>query len=80
MQIIAWQRIFKVIGFGNSKCKSFDEGGFKGIKLHPDFQKFNVDDEIAEKFYKLASNKLPILLHMGDDRYEYSIPAKLVNI
>ena len=46
------------------------ENGFHGIKLHPDFQKFNIDDEVAEKFYRAASGKLPILLHMGDDRYE----------
>ena len=56
------------------------ENGFKGIKLHPDFQKFNIDDEKAEKFYKLASEKLPILLHMGDDRYEYSKPFRLVKM
>ena len=52
--------------------------GFKGIKLHPDFQKFNIDDKEAEKFYRAAEGKLPILLHMGDDRYEYSKPERLV--
>ena len=51
-----------------------------GIKLHPDFQKFNIDDEAVEKFYRAASGKLPILLHMGDDRYEYSRPYRLVNM
>ncbi|MBR7111979.1 MAG: amidohydrolase [Clostridia bacterium] len=56
------------------------EQGFRGIKLHPDFQKFNIDDEIAEKFYRAAAGKLPILLHMGDDRYEYSKPKRLVNM
>lgn len=56
------------------------ENGLKGIKLHPDFQKFNIDDECAEKFYKFASNKLPILFHIGDDRYEYSMPSKLVKM
>lgn len=54
--------------------------GFRGIKLHPDFQKFNIDDEIAEKFYRAASDKLPILLHIGDDRYEYSKPARLARM
>ena len=53
--------------------------GMRGIKLHPDFQRFNIDDDIAEKFYRAASDKLPILMHMGDDRYEYSRPQKLVN-
>jgi len=56
------------------------ENGFRGIKLHPDFQKFNIDDEIAEKFYRAAEGKLPILLHMGDDRYEYSKPIRLVRM
>ena len=54
--------------------------GFHGIKLHPDFQKFNIDDEIAEKFYRAASGKLPILLHIGDDRYDYSKPARLARM
>ena len=56
------------------------ENGFKGIKLHPDFQKFNIDDECAEKFYRAASGKLPILFHTGDDRYDYSKPERLVRM
>ena len=56
------------------------ENGFKGIKLHPDFQKFNIDDPNCEKFYRCASGKLPILLHMGDDRFEFSKPYKLVKM
>ena len=56
------------------------ENGFKGIKLHPDFQKFDIDGENAQKFYKYASGKLPILFHVGDDRFEYSKPSKLVKM
>ena len=52
----------------------------RGIKLHPDFQKFNVDDEIAEKFYRAAGSKLPILFHIGDDRYDFSKPHRLVRM
>ncbi len=51
-----------------------------GIKLHPDFQKFNIDDEVAEKFYRAAEGRLPILFHIGDDRYEYSKPHRLVKM
>lgn len=54
--------------------------GMKGIKLHPDFQKFNIDDEAVEKIYRAASDKLPILFHIGDDRYDYSKPHRLVKI
>lgn len=54
--------------------------GFKGVKLHPDFQKFYVDDDNARKIYSRVGDKLPILLHMGDDRFEYSKPSRLVKI
>ena len=56
------------------------ENNMHGIKLHPDFQKFNIDDEVAEKFYRAASGKLPILFHIGDDRYEFSKPHRLVKM
>ena len=56
------------------------ENGMKGVKLHPDFQKFNIDDECAEKFYRAVGDKLPILFHVGDDRYDYSKPRRLVNM
>lgn len=56
------------------------ENGFRGIKLHPDFQRFNIDDECAEKFYRAASGRLPILFHVGDDRYDFSNPKKLVKM
>lgn len=56
------------------------ENGFRGIKLHPDFQKFNIDDETAEKFYRAAAGRLPILFHVGDDRYDFSSPERLVRM
>ncbi len=56
------------------------QNGFKGIKLHPDFQKFYIDDDSVQKFYKHASGKLPILLHMGDDRFSYSAPERLATV
>ncbi|MBO4327435.1 MAG: amidohydrolase [Clostridia bacterium] len=53
------------------------ELGLRGIKLHPDFQKFNIDDESAFPIYEAAEGRLPILFHTGDDRYEFSDPARL---
>ena len=49
--------------------------GMKGVKLHPDFQKFNIDD--AENLYRVTAGKIPVLLHMGDTRYDYSSPLRL---
>lgn len=54
--------------------------GFKGIKLHPDFQKFNIDCDEAKKIYRNAEGVLPILFHTGDLRYDYSRPARLANV
>ena len=51
--------------------------GLKGVKLHPDFQRFNLDDERAQGIYKACSGKLPILFHIGDYRQDYSNPKRL---
>lgn len=54
--------------------------GFKGIKLHPDFQEFYIDDEKAMEIYKRVEGKLMILFHTGDARYDYSRPIRLVRV
>lgn len=59
------------------------QNGFKGIKLHPDFQRFDIDGETAEKIYRAVNSfetKLPILFHTGDDRYDFSRPFRLANV
>ncbi|MBE5039376.1 amidohydrolase family protein [Ructibacterium gallinarum] len=54
--------------------------GLKGIKLHPDFQQFRIDDPKAFPIYEAAGDRFPILIHMGDYRYSYSKPAQLAKI
>ena len=54
--------------------------GLKGIKIHPDTQKFNIDDEKMFPVYEAISGKLPILIHCGDYRYNYSHPQKVARI
>ena len=57
------------------------EMGLKGIKIHPDMQKFNIDDPRMMEVYELLSKKgAPIMIHMGDDRYDYSKPVRLARI
>ena len=51
-----------------------------GVKLHPDFQMFNIDDERAYKIYKKCEGVLPILFHTGDPRYDYSRPIKMIKV
>lgn len=54
--------------------------GLKGIKLHPDTQMFNVDDERLLEAYDYMQGKLPLLLHAGDFRYDYSHPTRIKRI
>lgn len=54
--------------------------GLKGVKLHPDIQRFKIDDYRMLKIYELCEGRLPILMHTGDYRYDYSNPNRLLPI
>ena len=54
--------------------------GVKGIKMHPDSQRFHIDDERLFPMYEALRGRVPVLLHMGDHRYDYSHPVKLRKI
>ncbi|MDR0452527.1 MAG: amidohydrolase family protein [Treponema sp.] len=54
--------------------------GLRGVKFHPDMQKFNIDDERMMKIYALLEGELPVIFHTGDYRYSYSHPARLVPV
>lgn len=54
--------------------------GYRGIKLHPDFQEFNIDEDRAMEIYRLAEGKLAILFHTGYARYDYSAPSRLEKV
>ncbi len=57
------------------------ELGLHGVKLHPDIQAFKIDDYRCLKIYELCeTNGLPILMHTGDSRYDYSNPNRLLPI
>ena len=51
--------------------------GLRGIKFHPDCQHFDIDDPRLFPAYEAIQGKLPVFLHMGDKRYNYSHPARL---
>lgn len=84
------QRPDKLIGLGTLHPDSIDlkadlehikELGLHGVKLHPDIQKFKIDDYRCLKIYELCENEnMPILMHTGDYRYDYSNPNRLVPI
>lgn len=55
--------------------------GLQGVKLHPDIQQFAIDDERCLKIYELCQKySLPILMHTGDYRYDYSNPNRVMPV
>ncbi|MBQ8524988.1 MAG: amidohydrolase [Clostridia bacterium] len=56
--------------------------GLSGVKIHPDIQGVDIDDKRLYELYSLIEGKLPLYLHMGDDRpeYRFSSPSKLAKV
>lgn len=80
----------RLFGFGTLHPESDDmegdfqhllELGLQGVKLHPDIQRFKLDDERCLKMYELSEKAgLPILIHTGDYRYDFSNPDRLLPV
>lgn len=76
--LAAWHQDIEDI---EGELEDIEAKGLKGIKLHPDFQEFYIDDEKMIPFYRAAHRrKLPILFHMGDYRTDFSSPRRLMNV
>ncbi len=57
------------------------ELGLLGVKLHPDIQGYAVDDPRCLKIYELCGKAgVPVLLHTGDKRYDYSNPNRMLPV
>jgi len=78
-----------LIGFGtvhaameglNDEVRRIMDMGLKGVKMHPDSQRFAIDDLRLFPLYEEIQGKIPVMLHMGDQRYDYSHPIKLRRI
>lgn len=54
--------------------------GLRGLKFHPDFQRFNIDDPRMNGIYEAAGGDLPLLFHVGDSRTQFSKPERLLNV
>jgi len=77
----------RLVGFGTmhpglpdvrAELRRIKAGGLRGVKVHPDFQHFELDsDEAVAMFRALAEEGMPALVHTGDTRYTYSQPARM---
>ena len=57
------------------------ELGLHGVKLHPDTQEVNMDDPRLMEIYEIMEARgLPLAVHTGDFRHDYSHPRRLKNV
>lgn len=83
---------FKTVGFAGMHQDFPDfEGeveraiglGLRGVKIHPDIQGVDINDERLFPLYEILQAKnLPVYMHMGDNRpqYQFSRADKLVKV
>ena len=60
-----------------AETENIIQAGLYGVKLHPDFQQFDIDDERMFPVYDALSGRLPILFHVGDQTSDHSSPKRL---
>lgn len=70
---------------GENEClaelERIAEKGAKGIKIHPDFQKLFIDDEVMIRLYRRCGELgLPVLFHVGDKNTDYSTPKRMRSV
>jgi predicted TIM-barrel fold metal-dependent hydrolase len=52
--------------------------GLLGVKLHPDMQEINTDDERLFPLYeRLQALRMPLFVHCGDEHRDFSHPRRL---
>lgn len=54
--------------------------GLHGVKIHPDMQHVNMDDPRFMNLYEIIEGRLPIVIHCGDYRTDFSSPERLLHI
>jgi len=52
----------------------------KGVKIHPDMQGFNLDDDKMMNIYAALEGRLPVIFHCGDFRFDNSHPRRLLRV
>lgn len=54
--------------------------GFRGVKIHPDIQRFELDGERARPMMEALEGRLPLLIHCGDYRYDFDGPKRIISL
>ena len=54
--------------------------GFRGVKIHPDIQRFELNGERARPMMEALEGRLPLLIHCGDYRYDFDGPSRILDL
>ena len=54
--------------------------GFRGVKVHPDIQRFELDGDRAAGMMEALAGRLPLLVHAGDPRYDFDGPRRILRL
>ena len=80
-KMIPFGTLFPTMENWQAPLEQMPELGLRGIKIHSDFQKIDIDEPKSIEMYRaIAKMGLPVLFHMGDFRYDYSAPERLTNL
>ena len=60
--------------------RTIREYKLQGIKLHPDFQQVYIDEPAMMRVYEQLDGSLPLMIHMGDCRTDFSSPYRLARV
>lgn len=78
-----------IIGFGTlhpdypmlaEELDRIENLGLRGLKFHPIFQGFAIDDPGMYPIYEMAEGRLPILMHVGDTNSDAATPARMAKV
>lgn len=76
----------RLLGFGTLHADMRDpeeeveymlKKGLRGVKLHPDMQRFALNDPQCDRLFSACEGRLPMLIHTGDKRFSYSNPTQI---
>lgn len=80
-EFIGFGSVFPTMDGAEAELERMVSLGLRGVKIHPDFQKVAIDEPSATDTYRaIAKFDLPVLFHMGDNRYDFSSVARLLNL
>ncbi len=54
--------------------------GLLGLKFHPIFQGFKIDEDKAMRMFECIGSKLPVLIHLGDKTNDGASPVRLMRV